>query len=127
MTRMELVLENGRPASKMDNQELVQALRSATGLLNLNPVLPVRITLAQFIAEAQRELNKRPDAEGNQPREAEGFTDAELDAAIQHATDLRMLRPRHGVQLVMANFQLGLMLEREQRRQARAAIGAGPS
>lgn len=127
MTRMELVLENGRPASEMDNQELAQALRSATGLLNLNPALPVRITLAQFIAEAQRELNKRPDAAGNQPRQAEDFTDAELDAAIQHATDLRVLRPRHGVQLVMANFQLGLMLEREQRRQGRAAIGNGPS
>ena len=127
MTSMELVLENGRPASEMDNQELAQALRSATGLLNLNPVLPVRITLAQFIAEAQRELNKRPDAEGNQPRKADDFTDAELDAAIQHADDLRMLRPRHGVQLVMANFQLGLMLEREQRRHVRTTIGRGPS
>jgi hypothetical protein len=124
---MELALENGRPAREMDNQELDRALRSATGLLKLNPVLPVRVTLAQFIAEAQRELNKRPDAEGYQPREAEDFTDPELDAAIQHATDLRELRPRHGVQLVMANFQLGLMMERERRRQVRATNGDGPS
>jgi hypothetical protein len=126
VTRMELALENGRPAREMDNQELDQALRSATALLNLNPALPVRITLAQFIAEAQRELNKRPDAEGYHPREAQDFTDAELDAAIQHATDLREARPRHGVQLVMANFQLGLMLEREQRRQSQATNGDGP-
>jgi hypothetical protein len=51
-------------------------------------------------------------------REIEDFTNAELDAAIQHATDLRDARPRHGVQLVMTNFQLSLMLE--QRRRAKA-------
>jgi hypothetical protein len=124
--RMELALENGRPASSMDDHELGRVFTSAMALLGLSPALPVRITLAQFVAEVQRELNKRPSVPGHQPREVCDFTDAELEAAIQHATDLRELRPRHGVQLVMANFQLGLMLEREQRRD-RAAQVAGPS
>jgi hypothetical protein len=116
VTRMVLALENGRSATDMDDQELAQVFESASSLLGLCPALPVRITLAQLIAEVQHELNKRPSVPGHQPREIEDFTDAELDTAIQHATDLRELRPRHGVQLVLANYQLSLMLAREQRR-----------
>jgi anti-sigma regulatory factor (Ser/Thr protein kinase) len=82
--RMELSLENGRPVAEMDDQGLDRALVSATGLLNLNPTQAVRVTLAQFIAEAQRELNKRP-GRGYELREAEDFTNAELDAAITPA------------------------------------------
>jgi hypothetical protein len=116
--RMELALENGRPVGVMDDQDLGRALASAQSLLNLHPTQAVRITLAQFLSEVQRELDKRPSTEGHQPREIQDFTDAELDAAIQHATDLRDARPRHGGQLVMTNFQLNLMLE--QRRRAKA-------
>jgi hypothetical protein len=104
----------------MDDQEIGRALASATGLLNLNPTQAVRITLAQFIAEAQRELNKRP-GRGYELREVDDFTDAELDAAIQLATELRELRPRHGVQLVLTNFQLSLMLESRRRTKALSA------
>jgi hypothetical protein len=118
--RMELSLENGRPVAEMDDQELGRAVVAATGLLNLNPMQAVRITLAQSIAEAQRELNKRPGL-GYELREAEDFTDAELDAAIQLAADLRELRPRHGVQLVMTNYQLSLMLESRRRTKALSA------
>jgi hypothetical protein len=118
---MELALENGRPVAEMDDQDLGRALISAQSLLNLHPTPAVRITLAQFLAEVQRERNKRPSTEGNQPREVEDFTDAELDAAMQHATDLRDVRPRHGVQLVMTNFQLSLMLESRRRTKALGA------
>jgi hypothetical protein len=112
---MELALENGRPVGEMNNQDLGRALVSAQSLLKLKPTQAVRITLAQFLAEVQRELNKRPSTEGHQPREIEDLTDAELETAIQLATDLRDVRPRHGVQLVMTNFQLGLMLEQRRR------------
>ena len=123
--RMELALENGRPVAEMDDQELARMVSSATALLDLNPTLPVRVTLTQLTAEIQREQNKRPGTPGCQLRETHDFTDAELDAAIQHANAMRQLRPRHGVQLVMANFQLSLMVEREQRRMGRTPEGAG--
>jgi hypothetical protein len=117
---MELELEKSRPVDDMDDQGLGRALIAAQSLLNLHPTPAVRVTLGQFLAEVQRERHKRPSTEGNQPREVESFTDAELEAAIQHATDLGDIRPRHGVQLVMTNFQLSLMLE--QRRRTRALV-----
>jgi hypothetical protein len=118
--RMELELEQGRPVHNMDDQELGRALIAAQSLLNLHPTPAVRVALGQFLAEVQRERHKRPKAEGDQPREVDGFTNAELEAAIQHATDPRDIRPRHGVQLVMTNFQLSLMLE--QRRRVKALV-----
>jgi hypothetical protein len=119
--RMELELEKGRPVDDVDDQEPGRALIAAQSLLNLHPTPAVRITLGQFLAEVQRERHKRLSTEGNQPREVGDLSDAELEAAIQHATDLREIRPYNRVQLVMTNFQLSLMLEQRRRMKALAA------
>jgi len=116
--RLELVMNECRPVDKLSNQEIQLSLDSAKALIELRPPIKICIILSMYISELLREIYKRLDFEFEE-REIPELSDGDIVKAIIHASALRSVSPRFGVQSIMSEYQINLMTEQASRRVAK--------
>jgi hypothetical protein len=87
----------------------------------MQPPRSVALVLEQYKRELLKEINNRPDVKvsENTERQPAELTDAEIAEAIDHTTVLRSMKPRYGVQVILGEYLLALMLEQAARSKAK--------
>jgi hypothetical protein len=85
------------------------------------PPRNVTLVLEQYKRELLKEINSRPDIKvsENTERQPTKLTGPEIAEAIDRAAVLRSMKPRYGVQVILGEYLLALMLEQSQRSKAK--------